>query len=463
MEKQLKPLELAALTIVLLSASFLPKPAESIGYAVDVQDFSFLKYDVQEVFVGELRHVIRITNPTTRRAAGVNLYVPIVRNETARHYTILYNVKTANEYKLLVDGSGNIYACWKNLVIQPSQTFTVELNYHVLSFSLTYTVNSSMIRSYDKGSELYMKYTQPEELIESDHEEIVEKAQEIVQGADDPHVKARLIYNFVVNYLRYEMQNEEKGALWALGNGVGDCSEYSYLFVALCRAAGIPARVQAGFAFHNTGQVLEDGHMWAEYYLENYGWMPVDATWQLFNTIDNKHFSSIRSIPEVIPYSNYFINGTDASRLVDGQTIQLTASQPSAFSDYTFAQNIVTAIQRIEQAETAISIGRFLGASIIFSSEMREVEKKILNVRIFVQNAIDAWETSAQIAGSNAFQALENAEKALHDAWMLAFKTFALYMSILVVLMLILLAFVKRPRKGPSERAGTSHIATNRL
>jgi len=159
----------------------------------------------------------------------------------------------------------------------------VELDYSILSFSLTYTVNSSIMESYDKNSELYIKYTQPEELIQSNHEEIVEKAQKITQGVEDPLVKARLIYNFVVGYLRYEIQDEEKGALWALENRVGDCSEYSYLFVALCRAAGIPARVQAGFAFHYAGQILEDGHMWAEYYLENYRWIPVDATWQLLN------------------------------------------------------------------------------------------------------------------------------------------------------------------------------------
>lgn len=461
MEKLLKSLELAALTITILSVLCLSAMAENIEYAVTAQDFSLLKYDVKEVFVGELKHVIRITNPTNRMATGVNLYVPIVRNETARHYAILYNVKPTSGYNLLADDSGNIYIYWKNFAIQPSQTFTVELDYRVLSFSLTYTVNSSMIGSYNESSELYIKYTQPEELIESDHEKIVGKAQEITQGIEDPFVKTRLIYNFVVGYLRYEIQNEERGALWALENGIGDCSEYSYLFVALCRAAGIPARIQAGFAFHYVGQVLEDGHMWAEYYLENYGWMPVDATWQLFNTIDSKHFSSIRSMPEVIPYANYFINGTDASRLIDGQTVQLASLQLSAFSDYTFAQNVATAVQRIKEAEIAISIGRFSGVSIIFSSEMREIEQRLLNTKIVIQNAIDAWETSTQIANSNAFLALENAEKALQDAWMLVFKAFALYMGILVLIMLILLASVRRPRKGLSERADASHIATN--
>lgn len=284
------------LAIVVLLSSYTPT-LEGAQCVMGSGNLGSLKYVVNSVFIGELTHVIRITNPTQQRVDGVNLYVPLVRNETARHYVILHDVKSTRDYSLISDGSGNRYIYWKNLAISQGQTFTVELDYSVLSFSLTYTVNSSMMGSYDKSSELYTKYTQPEELIESDNEKIIEKAQEITQGVDDPYVKARLIYNFVVSYLLYEIQEDEKGALWALENGKGDCSEYSYLFVALCRAAGIPARVQAGFAFHFVGQVLEGGHMWAEYYLENYGWMPVDATWQLFNVIDNKHFSSIRSIP----------------------------------------------------------------------------------------------------------------------------------------------------------------------
>ncbi|MEM3566050.1 MAG: transglutaminase-like domain-containing protein [Candidatus Bathyarchaeia archaeon] len=463
MWKQLKPLKLAVLAVVILSALFLPAAAEKVEYAVNVHDSGLLKYDVKEVFVGELRHIIKITNPTNRGATGVNLYVPIVRNETARHYTILYSVKPTSEYTLLVDGSGNIYVCWTNLMIQPRQTFTVELNYRLLSFSLTYTVNSNRIGSYNKNSELYIKYIQPEELIQSSHEEIVEKAQEITQGVEDPYMKAHLIYNFVVSYLRYEIQEEEKGALWALENGKGDCSEYSYLFVALCRAAGIPARVQAGFAFHYAGQVLEDGHMWAEYYLENYGWIPVDATWRLFNAMDNKHFSSIRSIPEAIPYANYHINSTDTTMLLDEQTVQLTNLQQSAFSENVFAKNITTVVQRIKQAETAISIGKILGASVIFPSETREVEQQLLNAKIHVQNAIDTWETSTQIAGSNASLALENAEKALYTIWMLILKVFVLYLGILGASMLVLLVFIRRSKKSLSERVGTSHIATNYL
>ncbi len=41
------------------------------------------------------------------------------------------------------------------------------------------------------------------------------------------------IYSFVTTHLNYGVQDGEKGALWALKNAVGDCSEYSHLFVVL--------------------------------------------------------------------------------------------------------------------------------------------------------------------------------------------------------------------------------------
>jgi hypothetical protein len=56
-----------------------------------------------------------------------------------------------------------------------------------------------------------------------------------------------------------------------------------------------------------------------------------------------------------------------------------------------------------------------------------------------IQSAIDAWETSAQIASSSVLKALENVGKALNNAWMIVLKTFALYMGILAASMLLLL------------------------
>ncbi|MGB9854250.1 MAG: transglutaminase-like domain-containing protein [Candidatus Bathyarchaeales archaeon] len=404
-----------------------------------------LKYEVNDVFIGELKHTIQIINTAHSRIAGGKLFVPIVNNLTARHCSILYNVNsTGGEPTFLKDDFGNLYAYWNNIVIEPEKAFTVELDYNLISFSVSYVINSSMVKNYDKNSAVYKRYTQPEKLIESDNSQIISTARSITGDEENPYKKVQKIFDFVTTHLRYERQEEERGAFWALKNGVGDCSEYSYLFVALCRAAGIPARIHAGFAFNNVGESMKDGHMWAEFYLENYGWVPVDATWGQFQIRDFLHFSSIQSIPEVIPYANYVFNSTVGQEPKDEQLVQLKTLSMSSLNNDNFAENLLSAVQKIRQTEFAISLGKTFGASLFFSSEMHEAAQKFFEGKIYVQNAVDSWEINPQIAHSNVVNALENVEEASNSVWLLIAKTFTIFISVPTAIMLISMIFLKR-------------------
>jgi len=412
--------------------------------AINTENSSLLRYEADDVLVGSLKHIIRINNPAYSKVVGGKLFVPLIRNETARHYVILYNVSSSmGQPTILSDDSGNSYANWSSITIEGQQTFTVEINYCVLSFSVNYLINSSLITDYDKSSDLYKKYTRQEELIQSDNLKIISKAQALTSGEDNTHEKVSKIYNFVIAHMRYAAQVKEMGALWALENGVGDCSEYSYLFVALCRAAGIPARVQAGFAFHSVSETLEDGHMWAEYYLENYGWVPVDATWGLFDALDHRHFSSIQSIPD-IPYANYVFNyTTEPKKMNETQTVSIKPSSADVFGD-PFAENAVKTVQKVKEVKFALFLARVFGATLIFSSEAEKAEQALLESQIKLQNAIDSWETSPQLAQSSIADALESAEEAVQCGWMLIVKTFILFIGVLTVVVLVALVVIKR-------------------
>ncbi|MEM2262794.1 MAG: transglutaminase-like domain-containing protein [Candidatus Bathyarchaeia archaeon] len=407
----------------------------------------FLKYEVEGVFVGELKHTIQITNPWQTPIRGGKLIVPLVKNQTGRHYAVLRSVSASGGMfhgpTLLNYDSGNIYLYWSDITINPEAAFNVELTYLILSFSVKYTINASRLVEYNVESELYKRYTQPEQLIESDNPKIVNAAREIVGGEANSHVKALLIYNFVVEHLKYEVQKEEKGALWALENGVGDCSEYSYLFVALCRAAGIPARIQAGFAFHHDSGVVEDGHMWAEYYLEDYGWIPVDAAWRMFGQIDHRHLSSIQSIPE-IPYANYLFNQTAGKKPEDKQSVRLSPMSVGGFPDGQFVEAISQAVQRIKPVELGVLLGKILGGKILFPSEVEAVELKVLESKICIQRAVDSWETGSKTALNEAFKALDKADEALKCAWIVVVKTFILYIGISLILAAIFVSLVRR-------------------
>lgn len=61
-----------------------------------------------------------------------------------------------------------------------------------------------------------------------------------------------------------------------LHNRAGDCTEHTLLFVALARAAGIPAREVGGLAYAGDGGFA--WHAWAEFH-DGSHWVTVDPTW----------------------------------------------------------------------------------------------------------------------------------------------------------------------------------------
>jgi transglutaminase-like putative cysteine protease len=73
---------------------------------------------------------------------------------------------------------------------------------------------------------------------------------------------------------RYVWPPAERGALAMQRDGRGDCGEFSFLFVAWCRAVGIPARVVLGTWVGGRMRA----HAWAELFADEVGWVPVDPS-----------------------------------------------------------------------------------------------------------------------------------------------------------------------------------------
>jgi len=91
------------------------------------------------------------------------------------------------------------------------------------------------------------------------------------------------IYDFVKESLEYDHSKAKSdtakayGAETVLKVGKGVCVEYADLFVAICRAKGIPAKYIGGIT--TEGNEENKGHAWAEAYITDYGWVPFDPTW----------------------------------------------------------------------------------------------------------------------------------------------------------------------------------------
>lgn len=118
-------------------------------------------------------------------------------------------------------------------------------------------------------------FLQQENLIEVNAAPI-QVAAKSISGATDVEI-VQQIMTYVKSHVHFAgNMTMEMGALRALLSGQGDCSEYSTLFVALCRAKGIPARRCTGFLTNESLAPSKFFHAWVEAYLDNYGWVPFD-------------------------------------------------------------------------------------------------------------------------------------------------------------------------------------------
>lgn len=108
---------------------------------------------------------------------------------------------------------------------------------------------------------------------------IKEVAKEIIGDETNPLIKARKIYDYITQNVKYSYVRDyftitnipEYAAL----NFKGDCGVQALLFITLCRYAGIPAKWQSGLAVtpYSIGP-----HDWAQFYVAPFGWLFADPS-----------------------------------------------------------------------------------------------------------------------------------------------------------------------------------------
>lgn len=196
---------------------------------------------------------------------------------------------------VLIDKDGNWLANYK---LGPRQRVDVMVNGSVQIFAS------------------YRKFPPPSPQVLSDNLKESEYWQ-----VNDPQIKAlaaqlktpQAIYDYVSKNLKYDTARvqpnvQRMGAVRALENPTqAICMEFTDLFIAIARAAGIPAREVNGYAYTENPQLQPLGlvadvlHSWPEYFdSESHTWIPVDPTWgsttggvDFFSKLDLRHFAFV--------------------------------------------------------------------------------------------------------------------------------------------------------------------------
>jgi transglutaminase-like putative cysteine protease len=109
---------------------------------------------------------------------------------------------------------------------------------------------------------------------------VIKRAAAGLKGKDDLDT-VRKTLEYVKKNLTYDLRSDpsipDPIASVALERRRGVCLQFADVFVSLCRANGVHARVCTGYAAR-TRTEQNERHAWVEAYVDKYGWIPFDPT-----------------------------------------------------------------------------------------------------------------------------------------------------------------------------------------
>lgn len=241
---------------------------------------------------------------------------------------------------ITVDDDGN-YLAWYRL------SRGQKLNILAVGSAKLYT--RSKVKDPQLPDSLRIKYIQADQYWEKNNPQIQTKLKEILGDTPPSSAaeKVKLIYRYVVGSLKYDPGRikdsvdsdkagvDRLGAVTTLNNpNSAVCMEFTDLFIALVRAAGVPARELDGYAYtqnatlrplslteHSSSLQKDILHTWPEYWDDKKGWIMVDPTWEnttggvdYFNQLDLNHFTFVvkgSSSKQPLPAGSYKYPGED--------------------------------------------------------------------------------------------------------------------------------------------------------
>jgi transglutaminase-like putative cysteine protease len=176
----------------------------------------------------------------------------------------------------------------------------------------------------------YTEYLAPTSIGPTDGA-VKELADKITAGKTTVLERTKAIYDWTVEnmYRDPETRGCGKGDVcYLLIKPGGKCTDISSVFVALCRAAGVPAREVFGLRLGKNAEqdITTWQHCWSEFFLPGYGWVPADPADVLKAMLVEK--LKLNS-PRIVELRDYFWGGVDAYRfqLASGRDLVLNPAQ----------------------------------------------------------------------------------------------------------------------------------------
>jgi hypothetical protein len=225
--------------------SFTDKRSYTISYSVDIR-------------------VLESTRPNT-----LYLWIPVPVNSPSQRKVDLLSRNT----EPFVENHKGVSLFKLDNLVTGSNT-SINLSFSVDVYAVETEINVQSVRN--ETNPLSVMYTQSSDLIPSNNQKIKETVNSIIGREQNPYTKAKLIYNWITSNIKTveNLPSSSSGNIISvIEQKFSDSYTTALLYTAMARAAGLPCIPVAGVLINNQQTTR---HYWAEFWLDNFGWVPVD-------------------------------------------------------------------------------------------------------------------------------------------------------------------------------------------
>ncbi len=272
-------------------------------------------YTLAAPYVQKISLKLKLQNSSSEPASNVVLRVALptssLQTEILRRaiFTNGYEIKPS---EVCTDEYGEV--TWQlQLRFAPDEVIDIQLDCIGRMWSYTANITTNKGNNYDIPKEIAALYTQDDELYQI-NDAYIAAASLLAQGnATNLYDRVKNVHNFLAErlVLQDNLTTNLSNAKIILQRGYGNALDYSVAFVALLRAASIPARIIAGAQPQNFDSgTFSNIHFWVEAYIPPYQWVPFDMA---HNDTDNGYV--LQREVGALEWSCAFKKELNASRL----------------------------------------------------------------------------------------------------------------------------------------------------
>jgi hypothetical protein len=256
-------------------------------WAVDHEDDKIYQLKIKDEikFIRKNKELHKITfnhhticyGPGKIKTLDVHIALPENRDNQKLLGEITYNLEPK---KIVTDKWEQKTAFFQFKNVKPGEKISIQATTEVETYNVRYFLYPENMGSLaDIPENITSKYLRDEEKYQIKDDIIQQTVKEVIGNEKNPYWIMRKLHQFLINHLYYKMDGAWDMAPTVIKNGHGSCSEYTFVFISLCRAAGLPARyVGSTWDRNELAYMDEVYHRWVEVYLPNYGWIPTDPT-----------------------------------------------------------------------------------------------------------------------------------------------------------------------------------------